>query len=57
MPGNALMRYTIPIPEDSQISGRNAEEMALNGSVLSTVQSGGAYGDQNRRSGGSTVCK
>ena len=37
MPGDALMRYTIPMPDDSPIPGRNAEEMALNGSVLSTV--------------------
>ena len=41
MPGNALMRYTIPMPDDSPIPGRNAEEMALNGSVLSTVKNGG----------------
>ena len=41
MPGNALMRYTVPMPDDSLIPGRNAEEMALNGSVLSTVQNGG----------------
>ena len=41
MPGVALLRYTIPIPEDSPIPGRNAEEMALNGSVLSTVKNGG----------------
>ena len=41
MPGNALMRYTIPMPDDSRILGRNAEDMALNGSVLSTVKKGG----------------
>ena len=41
MPGNALLRYTIPMPEDSPIGGGDAEEMALNGSVLSTVKSGG----------------
>ena len=34
MPGNALMRYTVPMPDDSRIPGRNAEEVALNGSVL-----------------------
>ena len=33
--------YTVPMPDDSRIPGRNAEEMALNGSVLSTVQDGG----------------
>ena len=41
MPGDALVRYTIPMPDDSPIPGRNAEEMALNGSVLSTVKNGG----------------
>ena len=41
MPGNALMRYTIPMPDDSRIPGKDAEEMALNGSVLSTVKNGG----------------
>ena len=44
MPGNALMRYTIPMPDDSLISGGNAEEMATNSSVLSTVRSGGREG-------------
>ncbi len=38
---NALLRYTISMPNDSLIPGRNAEEMALNGSVLSTVKNGG----------------
>ena len=41
VPDNALMRYTIPMPEDSRIPGRNAEDMALDGSVLSTVKNGG----------------
>ena len=44
MPDNAVVRYTIPMPEDSPIGGRDAEEMALNGSVLSTVKFGGAGG-------------
>ena len=44
MPGDALMRYTIPMPDDSRIPGRNAEEMPLDGSVLSTVKIGGAGG-------------
>ena len=34
IPGNALLRYIIPIPGDSRIPGRNAEDMALDGSVL-----------------------
>ena len=38
MPDNAVVRYTIPMPDDSPILGRDAEEMALNGSVLSTVK-------------------
>ena len=41
MPDNALLRYTIPMPQDGPVGGRNAEEMALNGSVLSTVKNGG----------------
>ena len=43
MPGDALMRYTVPMPDDSLIPGRAAEKVALNGSVLSTVKNGGAY--------------
>ena len=44
MPGDALLQNTIPMPDDSPIPGRNAEEIALNGSVLSTVKNGGAAG-------------
>ena len=40
MPSKAVVRYTVPMPDDSPIPGRNAEDMALNGSVLSTVKSG-----------------
>ena len=43
MPGDALMRYTVPMPDDSLIPGRATEKVALNGSVLSTVHDGGAY--------------
>ena len=46
MPGDALLRYTIPMPDDSPIPGRNAEEMVLNGSVLSTVKNGGPKGTE-----------
>ena len=45
-PGGALVRYTIPMPEDSPIGGRDAEEMALHSPVLSTVKSGGPCGDR-----------
>ena len=42
-PGNALVRYSIPMPEDSPIEGRDAEEVALDGPVLSTVKLGGPF--------------
>ena len=41
MPGDALLRYTVPMPDDSLIPGRAAEKVALNGVVLSTVKNGG----------------
>ena len=40
MPGKAVVRYTVPMPNDSPIPGKKAEEMVLNGSVLSIVKSG-----------------
>ena len=46
MPGDALLRYTIPMPDDSRIPGGNAEEMPLDGSVLSTVKIGGPGGSR-----------
>ena len=45
-PGGAVVRYTIPMPEDSPIGGRDLEEMALDGPVLSTVKLGGPCGDR-----------
>ena len=36
MPGSARVRYTIGMPGDSRIPGRNTEDVVLNGSVLST---------------------
>ena len=44
VPGDALLRYTVPMPDDSSIPGRAAEKVALNGSVLSTLPDGGAGG-------------
>ena len=44
MPDNALMRYTVPMPDDSLIPGKNVEDMALNGSVLATMPVGGDRG-------------
>ncbi len=40
-PGNAVVRYSIPMPDDSRISGMDAEELALHAPVLSTVKFGG----------------
>ena len=40
MPGKAVVRYTVPMPDDSPIPGKRTEDMALNGGVLSTVKSG-----------------
>ena len=45
-PGNAVVRYSIPMPQDSQIPEGVAEEVALHGPVLSTVKYGGAGGDR-----------
>ena len=41
VPGDALLRHTVPMPDDSLIPGRAAEMVALNGSVLSTLPDGG----------------
>ena len=38
-PDNALMRYTVPMPEDSLIPGGATEKVALNGAVLTSVKS------------------
>ena len=42
VPGDALLRYTVPMPDDSLIPGRTAEKVPLNGSVLSTLPDGGS---------------
>ena len=41
MPGNAVVRYSIPMPDDSRIPGKDAEDLALHSPVLSTVKFGG----------------
>ncbi len=43
-PGGAVVSYTILMPEDSPIDGRDAEEVTLHGPVLATVKFGGAGG-------------
>ena len=40
MPGDALLRYTVPMPDDSFLAGRAAEKVPLDASVLSTVHVG-----------------
>ena len=44
MPGDALLRYTVPMPDDSLIPGRAAEKVALPGSILPTLPDGGLEG-------------
>ena len=41
MPDDALMCYTVPMPEDSLVPGGATEKVALNGAVLTSVKSGG----------------
>ena len=36
-----LVRYSVPMPDDSRVPGRNAEELVLNDAVQSTVKNGG----------------
>ena len=54
----ALMRYTVPMPDDSALHGGKAEELDLNGSVLPTAQSGGPVGTrtQNARVKSPALC-
>ena len=40
-PDDALLRYTVPMPEDSMIPGGATEKVALDGAVLPTVKNGG----------------
>ena len=40
-PGEARLRYTIPMPQDSRIAGMEAEDVSILRLVLSTVTSGG----------------
>ena len=43
-PGEAKVRYSIPMPQDSRISGMDAEEMSIPRPVLSTVNMVGQRG-------------
>ena len=49
IPGDALIRYTVPLPDDSFLAGRATEKMALDGSVLSTVHVGPPEQDRTGR--------
>ena len=40
IPGDALIRYTVPVPDDSFLAGRATEKVPLDASVLSTVHVG-----------------
>ena len=42
-PDDALLRYTVPMPEDSLIPGGATEKVALDGAVLPTVKNGGHF--------------
>ena len=44
MPGDALVRYAVPMPDDSLIPGRATEKVVLPGPVPSTINDGGARG-------------
>ena len=47
-PGQAVIHYTLPTPEDSPIGGADAAEVALAGGVMSTRLSGSACGIRTR---------
>ena len=40
-PGNAVVRYSIPMPDDSSLPGRSTQDLALHGPVLFTVKLSG----------------
>ena len=54
-PGRAVIRYSIPMPEDSRIPGRDTEEVALTSPVLSTVHYGGPDWTKSRTEADSDV--
>ena len=54
-PGNAVVRYSIPMPDDSPIPGKDAEELALHSPVLSTVKYGGPDWTKSRTEADSLV--
>ena len=55
VPGKATIRYTIPMPKDSPISGKDAQEISLGAPVLSTVTHGGPDWTKSRTEADSDV--
>ena len=37
MPGKAVVRYTVPMPDDSHTPGADSEEVLLEGSAMSAA--------------------
>ncbi len=54
-PDDALLRYTVPMPEDSMIPGGATEKVALDGTVLPTVKKGGPDWTKSRTEADSDV--
>ena len=52
---DALLRYTVPMPEDSLIPGGATEKVALDGAVLPTVKNGGPDWTKSRTGADSDV--
>ena len=52
VPGHALMRYTVPMPDDSLIPGKATETVALPDSILTNVHIGGPYRREYRSQSG-----
>ena len=48
IPGDALVRYTVPMPDDSFLAGRAAENVPLDASILSTVHVGPPHWTKSR---------
>ena len=55
VPGDALMRYTVPMPSDSLAPGKATDKVALPDAVLSTVQVGGPDWTKSRTEADSDV--
>ena len=55
IPGDALIRYTVPMPNDSFLAGRVTEKVALEDSILSTVHVSPPKRNRTWAAGGPTV--